>query len=104
MGRPVSVFLTLLVHHIEDLTRVVILHEICETSLRRVSKISYEMTMSVRFCLSYDTLQLYFIAFKMDNISRKNTLVSGALSMTLRLRPKVLLHVWSYDFYDDVIH
>ena len=28
--------------------------EIYETSLRRVSYISYEMTTSVRFCLSYD--------------------------------------------------
>ena len=39
---------------IEDLTLVVISYEIYETSLRRVSKISYEMTTSVRFSLSYD--------------------------------------------------
>ena len=36
--------------YIEDLTLVVISYEIYETSLRRVS---YEMTSSVRFCLSY---------------------------------------------------
>ena len=29
------------------------------------------MTMSVRFFLSYDPLKLDFIAFKMDNISRR---------------------------------
>ena len=28
----------------------------------------YEMTTSVRFCLSYDSLKLDFIAFKMDNM------------------------------------
>ena len=41
--------------YIEDLTRVVISYEINETSLR-----SYEMTTSVRFCLSYmyDPLKL----------------------------------------------
>ena len=39
---------------IEDLTLVVISYEIYETSLWQVSYISYEMTTSVRFCLSYD--------------------------------------------------
>ena len=29
------------------------------------------MTMSVRFCLSYDPLKLDFIALKVDNISRR---------------------------------
>ena len=38
---------------IEDLTWVVI---------------SYEMTTSVRFCLSYDCLKWDFIALKVDNI------------------------------------
>ena len=35
--------------------------------------ISYEMTTSVRFCLSYDRLKWDFIAFKMDIISLKCT-------------------------------
>ena len=58
----------------ENLTPVVISYEIYETSLRRVLIISYEMTRSVRFCLSYDHLKLNFIAFKMDNISKRNRL------------------------------
>ena len=29
-----------------------------------------------------------------------NALLTQTLSMTLRVRAKVLLHVWSYDFYD----
>ena len=75
--------------YIEDLTRVVILYEIYETSLRRVSYISYEMTTSVRFCLSYDPLKVYFIAFRMDNILRENALLKRTSSMKLRLRAKV---------------
>ena len=55
-------------HDIEDLTRVVISYEIDETSIRRVSSISYEMTTWVRFCLSYDPLKWDFIAFKMNII------------------------------------
>ena len=53
----------------EDLTRVVISHEIYETSLRRVSLISDEMTRSVRFCSSYDSLKIDFFAFQMNIIS-----------------------------------
>ena len=30
----------------------------------------------------------------------ENALLTWTLSMTLRIRAKVLLHVWSYDFYD----
>ena len=59
-----------------------------------------KMTMSVRFCLSYDPLKWDFIAFKMIFISTGNALLTQTLSMALRLRAKVLLHVWSYDFYD----
>ena len=43
---------------IEDLTRVVKL---------------YEMTTSVRVCLSYDPFKWDFIAFNMGNISKKQT-------------------------------
>ena len=37
--------------------------------------ISYEMTMSVIFCLSYDLSKELFIAFKVDTISTKNALL-----------------------------
>ena len=54
---------------------MVISYEIYETSLRRVSYISYEMTTSVRFCLSYDPLKVYFIVFRMDNILMRKRIV-----------------------------
>ena len=92
-----------MMYEIKDLTRVVISYEIYETSLRRVSLISYEMTTSVRFCLSYVPLKWDFFAFKMIIISIRNALLTRTLSMTLCLRAKVLLHVWSYDFYDMMI-
>ena len=59
----------------EDLTRVVISYEIYETSRRRVSQFSYEMTTSVRFCLSYDPLKWDFIAFKMHIISVRKCII-----------------------------
>ena len=37
--------------------------------------ISYEMTTSVRFCLSYDPLKWDFIAFKMNIISLRKRIV-----------------------------
>ena len=63
------------VNEIEDHTRVVISYEIYETSLWRVSCISYEMTMSVSFCVSYDLLIWDFIAFKMNIISMRERIV-----------------------------
>ena len=57
------------------------------------------MTTRVRFCLSYGPLKLGFNAFKLDNISRRNALLTQTLSMTLLIPATVLLHVWSYDFY-----
>ena len=47
---------------IEGLTWVDISYEIYETSLRRVSLISYEMTTSASFRLLYDPLKWDFIA------------------------------------------
>ena len=55
----------------EDLTRVVISYEFYETSLGRVSKILYEMSTTVRFCLSFDPLKRDFIVFKMNDILRR---------------------------------
>ena len=60
---------------IEDLTLVIILYEIYETSLRRVSSVSYVMTTSVRFCLSYDPLKWNFTAFKTNIISIRKQIV-----------------------------
>ena len=66
--------------YIAALTRVVISYEIYETSPRRVSYISYEMTTSVRFFLSYDCLKWDFIAFKVDIISIENITLSRTAS------------------------
>ena len=58
------------------------------------------MITSVRFFLSYDPLKLDCIAIKRTIFEEENTLLTQTLSMMLCLRAKVLLHVWSYDFYD----
>ena len=51
---------------------MVISYEIYEPSLRRIS---YEMTTSVRFCLSNDPLKRDFIACKMNSISMRGRIV-----------------------------
>ena len=56
--------------------------------------ISYEMTTSVRFCLSYDRLKWDFIAFKMIIFTKKTHCYYYTKCA------KVLLHVWPYDFSD----
>ena len=48
---------------------MVISHDNYEMSLWQVSLISYEMTTSVKFCLSYDPFRWDFIAFKTNIIS-----------------------------------
>ena len=50
--------------------------------------------------LSYDSLKWYFMAFTVNIISIRNALLTRMFWMTLPLRAKVLLHMWSYDFYD----
>ena len=68
--------------------------------------ISYEMTTSVRFCLSYAPLKLDFYRLKNGQwaiFQEENALFARRLSITLRVRAKVLLHVWSYDFYDTTL-
>ena len=74
-----SKFVSYRLRHVEDLTQVEISHEIYETSLRRVS-ISYEMTTSVRFCLSSVCLKWDCIAFKVDIISVENITLSRTAS------------------------
>ena len=59
---------------------------------------SYKMTSSVRFCLSYDCFKWDFIAFKVDIISKHNVVKDGIV--TLRASDQVLCNVWSYEFYD----
>ena len=71
---------------IEDLTRVVILYEIYETSLRNDHK------FKILFIISPFQMGLYRL--------QNEALLTRALSMTLRLIAKVLLHLWSYDFHD----
>ena len=81
---------------------MVISYEIPETSLRRVSHISYKMTTSVRFCLSYDPLNGILSPLKWHYFIKKRNFIR-TLSMTLRVCAKVLLHVWSNDFYDTTL-
>ena len=83
--------------YIEDLTLVVISYEIYETSPRRVSWISYEMTTSVRFCLSYDCFKWELKSW--DYFNTKHNIVTDGI-MALRASNQVLCNVWSYDFYD----
>ena len=59
-----------------------------------------DMTTSAIFCLSHDPLKWDFVTFKMNLFKYENALLTPTLSMTSRVRAKVLLHVWSYDFYD----
>ena len=74
-----------------------------KTSLWRVSKISYEMITNVRLCLSYDPLKWDLIAFRMKISQLENVLLTRTLLMTLRLRAKILVHIWVYDFYDTTL-
>ena len=56
--------------------------------------ISYEMTMSVRFCLSYDHLNgVCFVSFKVNIFSMKNCTVVTDIVMTL-LVPQKLFNMW----------
>ena len=58
------------------------------------------MTTSVRFVLSHDFLNTILSPLKVDIFPMKINIVVTTSSMTLRIPAKVLLHVWSYDFYD----
>ena len=41
--------------------------------------------------------------FHNDHYLTRKRIVDKVLSMTLRVRAEVLLHVWSYDFYDTML-
>ena len=60
---------------------------------------SYEITTSVRFCLSYDHFKLDIIAFKEDNILIENVTLSWT-SLWRYIYAEKLCNVWSYHFYD----
>ena len=62
-------------------------------------KFYIKITISKRFCLSYDPFKWDFITLKRNINSIRNALLTRTLPVTLRVRAKVLLHVWSYDFY-----
>ena len=76
---------------IEDLTRVVIHMKFMKQAF---SYISYEMTRSVIFCLSYDPLNLDFIAFNINIISiRKRILDTDIVNDFTCTYQSVLRHV-----------
>ena len=80
--------------NIQDLTRVIISYEIYETSLRHVSLISYGMTTSVRFCLSYDPFKCDFITFIMNIISiRKRFADTNIVSDVTESRQSLITRV-----------
>ena len=58
------------------------------------------MTISVRFCLSYDLLNGDYIAFKVDIISMKNCIVVKDVVMTLQDSMKVFCVAISYLLHD----
>ena len=55
---------------------MVISYEIDETSLRRVSSISYERITSVRFCLSFDSLKIGFYLLQNGQYFKKKKLIT----------------------------
>ena len=81
---------------------MVISYEIYETSLLQVLKISYEITTSVRFCLSYDPLKRDFIMFRWNCMSVRTCIINTDIVNDVNLQvPKCYyVHMWSYDFYD----
>ena len=61
------------------------------------------MTTRVKFCLLYDPLKMIFYRLQNEHYFNKNRIVDTTLSVTLRVRSKMLLHLWSYDFYDTML-
>ena len=67
-------------------------NEIYETSLLRVSKLPYEITMNVRFCLSLDFLT-YFMAAEVELFLVRKQNIAGQGVMTLRTDNQVLCNI-----------
>ena len=67
--------------------------------------ISYEMTTSVRFCISYDPLKLDFIAYKMNIISIRKCIVdTDVVSDVTYPRQGVITRVVIRFLWHGVIH
>ena len=63
------------------------------------------MTTSVRFCLSYDPLELDYIAFEIDNISsRKRIVDTDFVNDVTRSRQSVITRVVIRFLLHDFIH
>ena len=72
---------------------MVISIKIYDTSYRRVSFISYEMTTSVRFCESYDPLKWDVIAFKMNILLRKRIVDMNVVNDVTCTRQSIITRV-----------
>ena len=65
----------------------------------------YEMTTSVRFCLSCDPLKWDFIAYKMSIsvISQHHVETDVVNDIMYMYTRQNVIDVWSYDFYDTTL-
>ena len=72
-------------------------YKIYETSLQRIS---YEITTSVRFCLSCDISEWDFIDYEMNIISKGKRIIDMEVVNDVTCTSQKLLHVWSYDLSD----
>ena len=60
---------------------------------------SYEMTTSVRFCLSYDPLNGILLPSKMSIFPARKRIVDTDIVSDVTCT----LHVWPYDFYETTL-
>ena len=80
------------ISYIENLTRVIISYNIYETSLQRVLYISYEMTTSIRFCLSYDVLKWDLFTITLNNLLiRKRIVGTDVVNDATQLRKSAII-------------
>ena len=82
------------ISYIENLTRVFLSYDIYETSLQRVLYISYEMTTSIRFFLSYDVLKWDLITITLNNLLiRRRFVGTDVVNDATQLRQSVVTRV-----------
>ena len=73
--------------------------------LRRVSYFLYVMTTSVRFCLSFDSLNWNFIAFEMNiNSVRKHSVYTDVVNDGTYTRQSVITRIVIRFSWPDLIH
>ena len=58
------------------------------------------MTISVRFLLSYDPFKMGFYRLQNEIVSERKCIVDTDVVNDVMCMAKVLLHMWSYHFYD----